>query len=101
MRRSWSAIYQTGISKVKRRESGTYNGELDIRWAFFRANLVDILDPGLVRIEVVSRETNDLDTTSGKIGGTTSDLSEFSCTNLGRSESEVSERFDGRVLLKC
>lgn len=84
MRRSGSAIYHTGISKVWRRTIGTYDGELDVSWANFLADVVDVVNPGLVRIEVVGRQADDLDATSSKVGGATSDLSEFSRADLGR-----------------
>ena len=47
---------------------GTYAGELDVRWANFRADLVHIIDPCLVRAEVVRRGTNDLDVAAAKSG---------------------------------
>jgi hypothetical protein len=75
---------------------GTYDGELDVSWANFRANFVDILDPVLMRIEVVGRETNDFDISSSKVRSTTSDLSELGRANLGPGlESGMSETFAG------
>jgi hypothetical protein len=63
--------------------TGAYDGELDVSWANFGADLVDIIDPCLVRIEVVRRETNELDAAGSKVGGTTGDLAKFSRTDLG------------------
>jgi len=57
------------------------DGELDVSWANFRANFVDILDPVLMRTEVVGRETNDFDISSSKVRSTTSDLSELGRAN--------------------
>ena len=84
MLRSESAIYRKAISKVWRRVIviGTYDGELDVTGANFRADLVDIIDPCLVRFEAVRRETNDLDAAGSKVRSTTSDLSKFSGTDL-------------------
>lgn len=50
-----------------------------------------------MRIEVVRGETDDLDATGSKVGGTTSDLSKFSCADLGNRNWElgVSERTSG------
>lgn len=62
---------------------GTYDGELDVSWANFGANLVDIIDPCFVRIEAVRRETNELDAAGSKVRGTTSDLSKFRRADLG------------------
>ena len=73
-----------GVSKALGRAIGTHDGELDVSWANFCADLVDIVDPSLMRIEVVSRETNKLDATSSKVGGTTSDLSELGRADLGK-----------------
>jgi hypothetical protein len=68
---------------------GTYDGELDVSWANFCADLVDIVDPCLVRTEVVRRETNDLDAASSKVGGTTSDLSKFRRADLRSRNWEI------------
>lgn len=65
---------------------------MDVRWANFCADLVDIVDPGFMRIEAVSRETNNLDATSGKVGGTTSDLSELGGADLGKIGIGMGER---------
>jgi hypothetical protein len=62
--------------------TGTHDGELNVGWGSFGAELVDIVDPCFVRAEVVSRETNDLDVTSGKFGGTTGDFSKLGGANL-------------------
>lgn len=67
---------------------GTYDGELDVSWANFRADLVDVIDPCLVRIEVVRRETNDLDAAGSKVGGTTSNLPKFSRADLENRKPE-------------
>ena len=90
-RQSGSAIYQAGISKVCLEKGdftviGMYAGELDVRWANFRADLVDIIDPCLVRVEVVRRGTNDLDAAGSKVGGTASNLSKFSHADLGNQK---------------
>ena len=66
---------------------GTHDGELDVTRANFRADLVDIFDPCLVRFEAVCRETNDLDAAGRKVGGTTSDLSKFSSADLRKTEN--------------
>ena len=74
---------------------GTYDGELDVSWANLRADLVDVIDPCLVRIEVVRRETDDLDAAGSKVGGTTSDLSKFSRADLGNRKQEIRNRKPG------
>ena len=80
---------------------GTYDGELDVRWANFCADLVDIVDPGFMRTEVVGGETNKLDATSSKVGGTTGDLSELGGADLWKDRNRrwVRDRANSKV--KC
>ena len=60
-----------------------YNRELDIGGAVLGTELVDVLDPLVVIVETVGRNTDDLDVTLCKVGSTASDLAELSSANRG------------------
>jgi hypothetical protein len=48
------------------------------------AERLDILNPSVVLINAIGRETNDLHTTSSKVLGTTSDFTKLSGANGGK-----------------
>ena len=64
--------------------SSTYDGVVDVGWAELGAVLFDILDPSMVLIKIIGRETNELHAASGKVLGTTSDFTELGGANGGK-----------------
>ena len=63
----------------------THDGVFDTRWAgnLFAVRF-DVLDPSLVLVEAIGRETDELHTTSRKVVGAAGDLAELGGANRGK-----------------
>jgi hypothetical protein len=85
--RSLSAIWKTTMNFFLGRSLGssTHDGVLDACWAGdLFAERLDILDPSLVLLETVGRETDELHTTSSKVVWAASDFAELGGANWGK-----------------
>ena len=62
----------------------TYDGIVDTSWAKLGAELLDILHPSMVLVDVVGRKTNDLYAASSKVPGSASDFTKLGGANGGK-----------------
>jgi hypothetical protein len=62
----------------------TYDGVRDLGGGDLRTIRLDVLDPCVVLIEAVSRNTDNLYVPLGEVGGSSSDFTEFGGANGGK-----------------
>ena len=67
-------------------------------WADLGAELLDVLHPSMVLVDLIGRETDDFYATSSKVWGTAGDFTELSGANRGKiiyERGSVSSRSSG------